>query len=84
MVGMGLSNAEKQRRWRERRNALARGHPEVVEGALLREVERTKRGELSEVERIALADRLADTAMRHLWRAHALNEISKKVRAGER
>jgi hypothetical protein len=78
---MGLSNAEKQR-WRERRNALARSHPEAVEGALLQQAERCR--QLSDQERIALADKLADVAMRHLWRAHALNEVAKKVRAGER
>jgi hypothetical protein len=80
---MGLTNAEKQKRWRARRDSLVRSHPEVLEGALLREVERAKRGEMSDGERVALADRLADVAMRHLWRAHALNEIAKKVRAGE-
>jgi hypothetical protein len=50
----------------------------------MREVERAKRGEMSDQERIGLADKLADVAMQHRWRAHALNEISKKVRAGER
>ena len=32
---LALTNAEKQARWRERRNALARTNPEVAEQALL-------------------------------------------------
>jgi hypothetical protein len=57
---MGLSNAERQRRWREGRNALARSHPDVVERELLQAAERCER--LSGEERTALADKLAYAA----------------------
>jgi hypothetical protein len=39
---------------------------------------------LSEQERIALADKLADAAMGHLRRSQELARVAKKVRAGER
>ena len=65
---MGLSNAERQRRWRQKRDALARTNLEAIEQALLQDVERCERGELSDQERIALADKLADTAMSYQWR----------------
>ena len=45
-----------------------------VEHALLQDAERCERGELSDQERIALADKLADRAKEHLWRAHALSK----------
>jgi hypothetical protein len=54
----------------------------VVERGLLQDVERCERGELSDQERIALADRLADVAMRHLWRSKELAQIAMKVRTG--
>jgi len=79
---MGLSNAERQRRWRAKREALARSHPDVVERALLQQAERCKR--LSDQERAALADRLADLAMRHQWRATKFAAMASKVRTGER
>lgn len=66
------------------RNALARANPEVVDAVLLRDVDRCERGELSDSERIALADRLADAAREHLWRAHQLSKLAMKVRMGER
>src|SRR5262249_19786540 len=53
---VALSNAEKQARWRARRNELARTNPEVLEGELLQRAERFEL--LSEQERVALADRL--------------------------
>jgi hypothetical protein len=76
------SEAEKQRRYRERRSALARSRPDVVEAALLQDVERCERGELSDEERIALADKLADLAVRHQGRAIALSKMAQKVRYG--
>jgi hypothetical protein len=79
---MALTNAEKQKRWREKRNALARGNPEAIEHALLQEVERCRRGELSDQERIALADQLVDKANGHLWRAHELAQMARNVRTG--
>jgi hypothetical protein len=33
---MALTNTEKQKRWREKRNALARGNPEAIEHAASR------------------------------------------------
>jgi hypothetical protein len=75
-----LSNAERQRRWRERRNALARGHPDITERALLQQAERCER--FSDQERAALADKLADAANRHLWCVHELSRVPMKVRTG--
>jgi hypothetical protein len=54
----------------------------VVERALLQDAERCERGELSDQERIALADELADLAMRHQWRATELARMARKVRTG--
>ena len=79
---MGLSNAERQRRWRQKRDALARTNPEAIEQALLQDVERCERGELSDQERIALADKLADTAMSYQWRASKLAKMAMKIRTG--
>ena len=76
------SNAERQKRWRERRDALARSHPDVAERALLQAAERG--GELSDAERTALADQLADAANRHLFRAQELARVAQRVRTGER
>jgi hypothetical protein len=79
---MAFTPAEKQRRYRERESALARSRPDVVEAALLQDAERCERGELSDQQRIALADKLADLAMRHLWRSKELARIAMKVRTG--
>jgi hypothetical protein len=79
---MGLSNAERQRRWRQKRDALARTNREAIEQALLQDVERCERGELSDQERIALADKLADTAMSYQWRASKLAKMAMKIRTG--
>ena len=79
---MGFSNAERQRRWRQKRDALARTNPEAIEQALLQDVERCERGELSDQERFALADKLADTAMSYQWRASKLAKMAMKIRTG--
>ena len=79
---MGLSNAERQRGWRQKRDALARTNLEAIEQALLQDVERCERGELSDQERIALADKLADTAMSYQWRASKLAKMAMKIRTG--
>jgi len=50
----------------------------VVERALLEEAARCE--QLSEEQRVALADQLSDAANQHLWRAHKLAEIARKVR----
>ena len=75
---MALTSAEKQRRYRERQSAQAQSRPDVVEQALLAEVERLS--ELSVEERVALADRLMDLANSLLWHSHKLSKIAEKVR----
>ena len=60
---MALTPAEKQKRYRERHKVLAQTDPRAIERALLQDVERCERGEMSDQERIALAERLADMAM---------------------
>ena len=45
---------------------------------------RCERGEMSDQERVALADKLADVANRHLWRAHEFARAARSVRTGER
>ncbi len=76
-------NAAYQARWRARREASARGNPVVAERKLMEAAAAGCQG-LSDQERGALADRLQDAAMRHLWRSHELNKMATKVRAGER
>jgi hypothetical protein len=78
---MALSNAEK--RWREKRNASAHNDPDAVERMLHQQVERCERGELSDQERIALADKLSDTAKEFLWLSHRLARMAMKVRGRE-
>jgi hypothetical protein len=77
---MALTPAEKQRRYRERQSALAHSRPNLIEQALMQDVERCERGELSVEECAAVADKLADAAKQHLRRAHELAEIARKVR----
>jgi hypothetical protein len=77
---MALTPAEKQKRYRERQNAQARSHPDAIEAALLADVERAERGELSVEEQAALADKLVESAKRHMWRAHELTKIAERVR----
>jgi hypothetical protein len=77
-----LTPAEKQRRYRERQSAQRQSSIEVIERALLQEAERAERGELSDQEREALADKISDLAKEHLWHSHALNRIAVKVRTG--
>ena len=77
---MALTPAEKQKRYRERRKAEDQASPDAIERALIAEVER---GELSDQERIALADKLADLAKDFLWRAHRLSRVAMKLRTGE-
>jgi hypothetical protein len=74
-------NAGYQARWRAKRDALVRTNAEAIERALIVAAERCER--LSEGERVALADQLADAAMGHLRRAQALAGLARRVRAGE-
>src|SRR5262245_39893248 len=76
--GMTLSNAERQQRWREKREAEAQSRPDVVEQALLAEVERAS--QLSDDERAALADKITDLAMQYQWRPAKLAKIAEKLR----
>ena len=75
---MALTNAEKQKRWRERHKALERATTDATERALLEQVERCV--DLPDQERVALADRVGNEAMVLLWRAHWLGKIGEKVR----
>ena len=59
---------------------LASSRPDLIEQALLQEVERCKRGELSVEECAAVADMLADAAIHHLRRSQELAEIARKLR----
>ena len=83
-----MSNAQRQARWRERRDAREKLRPEVIEGELLKAAEAClsfphgTNNPVSEAERAALADRLQDAAMRHFHAMHRLNEMAKRVRAG--
>jgi len=54
---MGLSNRERQARYRAKQQALIEANPEVAERALLEEAEQC--AQLSDAERIALADKCA-------------------------
>ena len=73
----------RERRYRDKRKAADQTTPDAIERALLQEVERCGRGELSDQERIALADKLADLAKDFLWRAHRLSRVAMKLRSGE-
>jgi hypothetical protein len=77
---MALTPAEKQQRYRDKLKVQAQASPDAIEQALLSDVECAERGELSLEERAALADKLADLAMRYMWRAHELAKIVEKVR----
>jgi len=79
---MALTSAEKQKRYRERRKAADQTNPDAIERELLQEVERCDRGEMSDQERIALADRLADVAMDLLWRSKRLSQTAVRIRTG--
>jgi hypothetical protein len=80
---MALSPAEKQRHYRERLKAADQTNPDAIERELLQEVARCERGEMSDQERIALAEKLADLAMDLLWRSHRLSRMATKLRTGE-
>src|SRR6516165_902732 len=73
---MALTPAQKQKRYRERLEAAEQANADAIERALLQEVERCERGETSDRERIALAEKLADLARDLLWRAHSLSKMA--------
>ena len=74
-------SAEACARWRAKRDAPVRTNAEAIERMLLQEVGRCE--QLSDQERVALADRLADVAMHHQWRATEFARAARKVRTGE-
>jgi hypothetical protein len=73
-----LSNAERQARWQAKRRAPEQSRPDVIEAALIKDVERC--GQLSSEQRAALANELADLANQYLRRAQVLAEMARKVR----
>jgi hypothetical protein len=75
---MALTPAEKQRRYRDRQSVRAQANPEASEHRLLEQAAGCE--QLSIEERVALADQLTDAANQHLWRAHKLAELARKVR----
>ena len=77
-MAVALTPAEKQQRYRDRRKAATQMSPDAVEDALVEEAERY--AELSSEERAALANKLADFAMRHLRRSQELAELARMVR----
>jgi hypothetical protein len=78
---MALTPAEKQAAYRARRKVIEESRPDAIEEALLADVERAERGKLSIEERAALANKLADAAMQHQWRAMKLAQMAQKVRS---
>ena len=80
---MALFPAEKQKGYRERRKAEDQVSPDAIERAHIVEAQRCERGELSDQERIAFADKVADLAKDFLWRAHRLSRVAMKLRTGE-
>ena len=81
---MALTPAEKQKRYREKRKAADQTNPDAIERALLQETTRCDRGEMSDQERIALADKLADLAMDFQRRAIRLSKIAQDYRVHRR
>jgi hypothetical protein len=83
---MALTNAQRQARWRVKRDAREKLRPDVIEGELLKAAEvylTFPRGEaksLSDAERLALADRLADIAVGHLHRSQVFAGAARRLR----
>jgi hypothetical protein len=84
VTAMALSPAEKQQRYRDRQKTKVESGLETITAALMTEVERAQRDELSDQERVALAERLANLAIQHQWRASTLAKLAMKVRANDR
>jgi hypothetical protein len=77
---MAVTSAEKQRRYRERLSEREQYPRDAIEAELLQEVERAERDELTAEACAALANKLADMAMRHLWRGQELAKLAQRVR----
>src|SRR5215469_9569152 len=76
--GMALSNAQRQARWRVKRDAREKLRPEVIEAALVQQAEHP--AALSDADRLALADKIANAAMHHLHRSQELAQLARRVR----
>ena len=59
---------------------MARDRPGLIEQALLQDVERCERGELSVEECAAVADKLADAANLLMQRSQKFAALARKVR----
>ena len=79
---MALTPAEKQKRYRDRLKAADQVNPDAIEQVLLHEVARHARGEISDQERIALADKLTDLALALQHRAIRLSKMAYRIRTG--
>jgi hypothetical protein len=79
---MALTPAEKQKRYREKLKAADQTSSDAIERALLLELERCD--QMSDQERMALADKLADLAMDLLHRATRLSKMAQKLRPWQR
>ena len=73
-----LTPAKKQAAYRARHKAAEQSRPDAIEAALFEQAARCE--ELSDEQRAALADEIADIAKGHLWRAHELAKLAEKVR----
>ena len=74
---MALTAAEKPQRYRDGLKAATQMSPEAVEAALVQEAAHCE--ELSDEQRAALANKLADLAVHFQWRARKLAELAQKV-----
>ena len=70
---MGLTNAQRQQRWRVKRDARLKNHPDVIERDLRQQAERCS--ELPEAERFASA-----AAADHLRRSQELAHLAWRLR----
>jgi len=83
---MGLTNAQRQARWRARRDAREKARPDVIEAELLKAAEaflnypRGTEDPVSGQERFALADKLAAIAMAHLHRSQVFAGAARRLR----
>ena len=74
---MGLSNAERQRRWRARRDALAKQSPFEL-ARRLRDLDKRK---LSADERARLAKELSELAAAYRRHAAAVMRVARGLRS---
>jgi len=83
---MGLTNAERQARWRARRDAREKARPDVIEAELLQRAEaflnysHGTKNPVSDQERLVLADKLAGIAVAHLHRSQVFAWAARRLR----